>query len=326
MTVLTDDIDIHSPANETKLAIRNNVPLDSVLHVVAVVSNPCRYKRRIQLAREFVHRMKHEGSCVKLHIVELVYGNDPFQLEDVSSLGIRTSAHPIWIKESLINFVIRNLLPNEWKAVAWIDADIEFESDTWAIDTLKILNGSKDIVQLFSHAVDMDHTEDTMKIFSGFGYQYTKKRQYTDASAWHPGFAWACTRMCFEKMGGLYDLSILGAGDHNMALSLVGLSHKSVNKNVSNGYKNSVTDFGTRCMGLRLGYVPGVIRHYFHGSKVKRGYGTRWNILVRHKYDPNTDTFRDHRGIVCICTSLTGLARDIHQYFASRDEDEFLHV
>jgi MOSC domain-containing protein YiiM len=72
MTILTDDIDIHSPANETKLAIRNNVPLDSVLHVVAVVSNPCRYKRRIQLAREFVHRMKHEGSsCVSARVLQV---------------------------------------------------------------------------------------------------------------------------------------------------------------------------------------------------------------------------------------------------------------
>lgn len=306
--------------NETKLSIRNNTPIDTVLHVIAVVSNPCHYKRRIHLAREFMNRMNQE-TCVKVHLIELVYGNDKFEL---NGNKLRTTEHPIWVKESLINFAVRNILPSDWKAVAWIDADVEFESDTWALDTLRILNGSKDIVQLFSHAVDMNHIEETMKIFTGFGYQYTKKRRYTDASSWHPGFAWACTRQCFEKMGGLYDLSILGAGDHNMALSLAGLSHKSVNKDVSDGYKKSVAEFGERCKGMRLGYVPGVIRHYFHGSKAKRGYGTRWNILVRHKYDPYEDTYRDQNGLVCI--SNTDLAHDIALYFSSRDEDEFLCV
>ena len=31
---------------------------------------------------------------------------------------------------------------------------------------------------------------------------------------WHPGFA-------YEKVGGLYDLSILGSGDHNMSFCLM---------------------------------------------------------------------------------------------------------
>ena len=25
---------------------------------------------------------------------------------------------------------------------------------------------------------------------------------------WHPGYAWACTRKAYEKMGGLYELSV----------------------------------------------------------------------------------------------------------------------
>lgn len=45
----------------------------------------------------------------------------------------------------MINLGVRYLLPEKWKAFAWIDADIEFENSTWAVDTLKILNGSRDI-------------------------------------------------------------------------------------------------------------------------------------------------------------------------------------
>lgn len=310
------------PSHDTRLTIRNNVPIDDILHVVAVISNPCQFKRRFQLAQEFIYRIKAYEQHIQLHVVELAYGDDPFHIED--SHKIRVDTHPIWIKESLINFAIRNLLPFDWKAVAWIDADIEFENETWAIDALKILNGSKDIIQLFSHAVDMNQHEDAMNIFTGFGFQWAKNKTYSNPTWWHPGFAWACTRNCFERMGGLYDLSILGAGDHNMALSLIGHAERSINKDVSDGYKKSILEFGKRCKGLRVGYVPGVIRHFFHGSKVKRGYGTRWNILVRHKYDPYEDTFRDQNGIVCIRNEH--LARDILHYFASRDEDEFLGV
>jgi len=74
----------------------------------------------------------------------------------------------------MINLGVKNLLPSNWKAVAWIDGDVEFESSTWALDTLKILNGYKDIVQLFSHCVDMDHKNHTMRIFNSAGYHFLK--------------------------------------------------------------------------------------------------------------------------------------------------------
>jgi len=70
----------------------------------------------------------------------------------------------------MVNLGVTKLLPNNWKAFAWIDADIEFESNSWAIDTLKILNGCKDIVQIFSHCIDMEKDESTTRFFSSFGY------------------------------------------------------------------------------------------------------------------------------------------------------------
>ena len=41
-------------------------------------------------------------------------------------LQLNTNNIPLWHKENMINIGIRKLLPNNWKAVAWIDADIEF--------------------------------------------------------------------------------------------------------------------------------------------------------------------------------------------------------
>jgi hypothetical protein len=309
MTVLSDyRIEVRGTSDVLK-TIRNNDPIDDVLHVIAVVSNPCNFKRRYQLAKDFIERMECEPD-VELHTVELVYGNQEFVLG--ADLELRTDSAPIWIKENLINVAVKKLLPENWKAMAWIDADLEFENPTWALDTLKILNGAKDIVQLFSHALDLDKDGSAMKVFAGIGY---KPKEGS-----HPGYAWACTRRCYNKMGGLYDVSILGAGDHNMAMALLG--QKSLNKDVSQGYTKSVQELIKRCRNLRLGYVPGVIHHFYHGQKSKRGYGTRWKILVKYQYDPFRHIHRDVENGFISCHEPKEMLDDIMDYFKSRDEDE----
>ena len=59
MTVINNiEIDtIEYKPNEIKEAIINNNPIESKLHVIIVVSNPCLYARRYILAKEFIKRM-----------------------------------------------------------------------------------------------------------------------------------------------------------------------------------------------------------------------------------------------------------------------------
>lgn len=327
MTVINGiEIDIYNTSiDETKQAILINEPLDTTLHVIAVISNPCQYARRYILAREFVKRMEREEN-IRLYFVELAYGKQDFHITDKKNprhLQLRTDT-PLWHKENMINIGIKRLLPPTWKAVAWIDADIEFENACWGSDALKILNGSKDIVQLFSHAVDMNKDGDALSIFPSFGFQYTKQRVYsTGINMWHPGYAWACTRRAYEKMGGLYELSILGAGDHNMSFSLIGNYAKSLNEATTDEYKESLELFQKRAQHLRLGYVPGVIRHHFHGSKKNRKYSERWQILVRNAYNPTLHVTRNKDGILIPSKECPpGIITDIYTYFAERNEDE----
>ena len=221
---------------------------------------------------------------------------------------------------------VQKLLPEKWKAFAWIDADIEFESVTWASDTLKILNGCCDIVQLFSHAIDMDNSMNCMNIFPSFGFQYIKQRPRGlpgTQNFWHPGFAWAMTRKAYEKVGGLYQNSILGSGDHNMARGLIEKGRESVNQNATIGYKNNVTEFENKIKNLRLGYVPGVIRHYYHGSKANRKYSERWMILVNNMYDPYVHITTNNDGLLIPTKECPKqLLTDILQYFKERNEDD----
>jgi hypothetical protein len=73
----------------------------------------------------------------------------------------------------------------------------------------------------------MDQNELAIQVPCSFGYNIAKENPYINKGVnfWHPGFAWACTRKAYDKMEGLYDLSILGSGDHNMALSLIKNGH-----------------------------------------------------------------------------------------------------
>jgi len=319
--------DITYTVNEIKQAIQLNEPLSQKLHVIAVISNPCLYATRYILMREFIQRMELDEPDVELYIVEMTYGSQKFIITDSKNpkhLQLRTET-PLWHKENMINLGVQKLLPKNWKAFAWIDSDLEFENSTWAIDTLKVLNGSKDIVQLFSHAVDMDKQKLTMSVFNSFGYQFTKQNKYSGVGPnfWHPGYAWACTRRAYEKMQGLYDKSILGSGDHNMALSLINNGQKSINVGAHENYKQSINEYQKRINGLRLGYIPGVIRHYYHGTKANRKYSERWQILVSRQYDPYIHVTYDKNGILIPTSQFPDeLKYDIYTYFAERNEDE----
>ena len=330
MTVINGiEIDIFDhQINDTKQAIINNDNIEDKLHVICVTSNPALFAKRYILAREFIHRMENEKD-VTLYVVELAYNNQKYHITDSKNprhLRLRCE-HALWHKENMINIGVKRLLPENWKAFAWIDADIEFENPTWASDTLKILNGHKDIVQLFSHAVDMDMDESAMRIFSSFSFQHEKKQKFNkdDVNFWHPGYSWAMTRKAYEHVGGLYEYAILGSGDNVMSLTLIDKGLNAINKDSTEGYKQTIRDYQKKMRTLRLGYVPGVIRHHYHGSKINRGYNERWKILLENGYNPIDHVTHDVNGLLVPTKECpVEIVTKIKSYFYARNEDEFV--
>jgi hypothetical protein len=319
-----DDIDYK--INDIKYAINNNNVIEDKLNVIIVISNPCLYKRRYILCKEFIKRMEEEEH-VNLFIVEMIYPNQNFIItknNNKNHLQLNSST-PIWHKENMINLGVKYLLPKDYKAFAWIDADIEFENSSWALDTLKILNGCKDVVQLFSHAVDMDRNKNTINIFNGFGFCFAKQKKYAKKGKdyWHPGYAWAITRKAYEKMNGLYEFGILGSGDNIIALSLINKVENILNYNYHEEYKKSILEYQAKIKHLRLGYVPGIIRHYFHGSKINRQYKERWKILIQHQYSPFYHIIHDSKGVLITNENFSKeFKEDIFNYFKERKEDD----
>ena len=314
-------------------AIRHNEKKDDVLHCIMVISNPCNYARRIYLAKQFIDQMLKESNVV-LYIVELIYNtnnNDKYYLtskHNPKHLRL-VSKDVLWHKENMVNVAIQKLLPVDWKACAWIDADIEFENSRWAEETLKLLNGAYDVVQLFSHALDLNAREETMTCFSSFGYNYVHKQPYkiNNGVNWHPGYAWAITRGAYDRINGLYELAIIGSGDFIMAHSFVGFFTDKMYTGYSEGYIRSIMEYQTRCSILRLGYCPGIIRHYYHGSKLNRQYASRGSLLINSQFDPYIHVVKTSTGLLN-CNELfpIQLKTDIMNYFMARNEDDSFYT
>lgn len=319
-------------------------PIDiSKFYVIAVVSNPFRYNARYDLFKQFAKQITDQGA--KLLVVEQAFGNRPFELTERDNdmhLQFRTT-NELWHKENMINLGINYLsqIDPDWKYVAWIDADINFQRTDILQETVQQLQHHK-FVQMFSHAVDLGPDLEPIKTYTGFVWSYFKNdlqgpqgpghggyySYTTKLGFWHPGYAWAATRDAIDRTG-LLDIGILGAGDHHMALALIGRGDKSVPGGVHPSYRNAVMSWqklAERYIRRNIGYVPGMISHYWHGNKKNRKYKQRWDILTRNKYDPTKDISRDGQGLYRLVDHFDHrsirLRDEIRTYFRQRKEDE----
>ena len=310
--------------------------LHSQLWVVAVLNNPMRYKRRVELFHQFIARMKVTG--VNLCVVELAYGDRAFETADLDvpiKVQLRTDT-VLWHKENLINIGISRL-PTDWKYVAWIDADVGFVRPDWVDETIHELQ-HHDFVQLFEDAIDLGPNYEIMNTAKGFGYCYVNDvprqdiAKYHDyyysyagqkGSYWHPGYAWAATREAIDTVGGLLEFAIVGAGDHHMACSLIGEGGRSVPGNASTDYRTAVLQWQERALRLHknVSFIRGTIHHYWHGKKVNRKYKERWQILTDNNFKPSYDLHKDWQGVLTFHKGNVGLRNDIRTYFKGRNED-----
>src|SRR5260370_9206254 len=139
----------------------------------------------------------------------------------------------------------------------------------------------------------------------------------------HSGYAWAATRHALDILGGLIDWSVCGANDHHMARALLGNILDSVNGGSSPAFKQSLCVWGERAEQLKpkIGYVPGLITHFWHGPNHNRQYLTPWRILPQSQFDPALQTKRDCQGLYQLTGRNHKLTTELMAYFRQRNED-----
>ena len=308
-------------------------PDDDNLYVVLPYFNYCAFKRRKQLFYEFVERIRDLPN-VRIVISEAILVSEPESHQAEQALapiaGIwrhlrYTTNNAIWLKENLVNLGMQHL-PEGWKYASWVDADIIFMNRHWANDTIRALREKYDVVQMFFKCENLTADDKVDKTDRSFGYMHCESgKEYNRAhkyGLWHPGFAWALTRAAYDQMRGLVEFGILGSGDTHMALSIIGKSQFSHPGNIHPVYRQKLADFQERAEGLRLGYLPDVIRHCFHGNPHNRFYRDRWQILTDYAYDPSEDIAKNDCGLIQLTRLGSRLERPLRVYFAARREDD----
>lgn len=328
---------------------------DQTLHVAAVYSNPFRWRTRRELANDFRRHMSNLPN-VQLHMVELAYGDRPFEVTNPliypNDIQLRTRSE-LFHKENLTNIAVSRF-PANWRYGAAIDADFHFTRHDIALETIHQLQ-MYDWVQPYSSFIDISgkdlgkghrpiatcpsfaacYIANGHKLPSGYeddGWG-PRKAAYGEVGkkGWQLGAvggAWAFTRRGYDAVGGFLDRCILGHADWFMAFGFVG---KNGNKGraidietYSSTYQEYIRSWQRRAseaIAGNIGYVDSYAIHHFHGPKGKRSYGHRDKVLVENKYNPLHDVMPDWQGVIQLAPGKPKLRDAIRSYFLSRSED-----
>lgn len=310
---------------------------NNTLHVIGVIQNPVRYHSRYRLFRQWLKEMCATPN-VKVHVVEASFGDrQPECCDDVLNYNyhqVKINSE-VWLKENLINIAVRNLLPHDWKYMAWVDCDVHFRDPSWALNTIHQLQ-HYNIVQPWQSASDLDFHGNVMDNWTSFGSLCAsdqpmfkdKTREIQGYKYGHSGYAWAATRYFYENVEKLADFNIVGAGDHLMAWACLNMVDSTMPRHISHGYRKMCEEWQRKayyaCAGM-VGFTPGRLEHHWHGSKVKRQYWNRWDILTRakpHAYDPTKDISYDSQGVLILSGSNKyNIEHNFMRYNRQRGED-----
>lgn len=304
----------------------------SDLTVVTARINPLQYKTPERLFTRFAEHVHDSGA--KLIVAEVQHGDRPFihannpHLYKHVPLRARTV---LWSKENALSLAMQHA--PDAKYIMWADADIEWEQDTWAEQTIEKLQ-LYHWVQPWRQAIDMGKNGEVVHLHQSFGYQHHHGHSTKPGTKWawsggggnrfpHPGFCHATTRQALAWTGGLLETGAMGSGDAHMMSAVVGEAEGTYDGRVSQAYKRNVLNWQTRAKLLNrsLSYCDMTIRHFHHGDKAKRQYQTRWDVLVKHDFDPDYD-LKYNFGVLELTGNKPQLQHDIIRYFENRAEDE----
>ena len=330
-------IPVIPPCHPIAPPAKGNQPLrfdPADLHVITPRSNPLGWAAPHANWLKFAEGMIRDG--VTLTVVECAYGSAPFEchLDGARHIGVRARTRA-WNKENLLNIGLHRT--PEARYVAWIDADVGFHDPDWAVRTLDALQ-HYEVVQPWSDCYDLGPRGEHIAAHKSFCHQYFHRQPMVPAGGapkfWqgdggphvypHSGYAWACRREVLDATGGLFELGGMGSGDHHMALALIGEEMASIPGGTHPNYIAAVKLWGARArraVNYNVGFVPGTISHWYHGRKPDRNYLGRWDMFVKHQFDPFADLIRNSHGVIEFAPEKPELRHDFDRYLQARNED-----
>jgi hypothetical protein len=187
------------------------------------------------------------------------------------------------------------------------------------------------VIQPWAHCYDLGPNGEHLQLHHSYCKQYRRtdvpglvRESSEETVIGHPGYVWCMTREAAESTSGLIETAPVGSGDRHMAHALVGRAKSSFPSGVTEEHARPILQWERRALHQiqkNIGYLPHTIEHFWHGPKPKRRYIERWDIIIKHEFDPFEDLKRNVFGVLELAGNKPNLTRDIDIYFLMRDED-----
>lgn len=269
---------------------QNRYRTNSEAVIISCFYNPQNNPYRILAFQKWYHSIKH----LEHRIVECTIGDSKPQLPESPYITRVQTESLLWHKESLLNNLVRDL-PDYYKYVFWVDADVIFTNLNWLTESVEQLQTCS-ILQPFEYCVHLERN----KLRPDFAVERWRPTVNIPAQRYknlwksfcanhvidgisgdlnydrhgHVGFAWGARREVLERCP-LYDKALIGGSDHILAHAAAGqIPHncisKSFTENLDEVLEWSKQFYKATCG--EIGYVPGDLYHIWHGDIANRQY------------------------------------------------------
>jgi len=296
------------------------------------------YDRKQRLKNYRIFAREFEKLGIPLWTAELTFDGH-FDLEPSEHVLQIKGKDILWQKERLFNLLLERV-PRSFTKIAWLDSDIIFENPFVMQEASKLLQRYP-CVQLFSHTSsnhreNRDHlkpgilrrlshycgpiqklslSDDHQRKPIGAVYQQVTQSQLPGST----GLAWAIRRDILDRCGGFYDRLIVGSGDAAIWAAIHDERPHILQwlETLSPSYAEWRTRFRDEIQ-RQLSYVPGTVRHLYHGPISRRKYNSRNKILLKNFYDPEKDTRISENGALEWASKKPVLHEEVCNYFIER--------
>lgn len=304
--------------------ITSYVTLPGKTAVCACYYNPCDWLSRRVNYKMFVDSILEQGADLWVATTET--SQELPEMEGVHVVRFDSKSF-IWQKERLLNLLIGKL-PPEYDKIVWTDCDILYDSPTWLSDVIRALEKYK-ICQCFSEAVWLNEHfySEIWYPHHPMVYRLSVPKHIENGGEMsfchsHPGFSWAARRETILQMGGLYDGHLSGSGDSIMVLGFYGLFKYY---DFGGSFKNHISRWyhkAYEAVGESISYVPGLIKHLWHGGRPDRNYDTELKALIQLGFDIEKHVVSDNNGLWTWSPSAPEtVKRYMKTYLMNRRED-----
>lgn len=277
--------------------------------------NPASYRRLRENYLRFLHHIRWFG--VPVFSAEVAFDGQAFPTTD-AYIQVRASVDNVmWQKERLLNLIAERL-PEEYTAIAWIDADVLFADPDWPSKALSMLQECP-VGQLWSawHCCDEAAAFRERLVTVGRGAS-----NYLSGKVCSPGGAWAARRDVFP----LYDAHIVGSGDATCLEGWTNLARPTCLSRMNDPMRAHFAEWAKAAYSKvrgRIGVLEGDVMHMYHGTRQNRLYVDRWKPLIENGFDPSIHIELDCTGLYrWSAAAPRELRRHVAQYFLARQEDD----